>query len=318
MKRAFLSLFALVILAGCTSQMPIQPESNRGFSLSPKSYNQSDFLGFFEKVKGGYLSWAGDWFTLKDENGAHMVVNKLASQYDFTPITILNFYSQETDTLNRPFTSKNLADYKLSAIDFAQKNQPKYLGIGIEVNILAEILPQDFETYVTLYNEVYDAIKNVSPNTQVFPIFQLERMKGLKGGLFGGENDPTQSEWELVSRFKHDLVAFTTYPFLVYKNPSEIPLDYYADVDKRFSEPIAFVEVGWPGDMKIQGWESNSTEQAEFIKVFLNQTHDRNIEFAIWSFMYDQNYQKPFDTIGLFSKEGNQRPGYDLWSWNHV
>jgi len=29
-------------------------------------------------------------------------------------------------------------------------------------------------------------VKSVSPQTKVFTIFQLEQMKGLNGGLFGG------------------------------------------------------------------------------------------------------------------------------------
>ena len=51
----------------------------KGVSLSPKSYNSSDFTAFFEKAKqaGTIVSWAGDWNDLKNENGVAAMVASL-------------------------------------------------------------------------------------------------------------------------------------------------------------------------------------------------------------------------------------------------
>jgi hypothetical protein len=45
--------------------------------------------------------------------------------------------------------------------------------------------PEGYDEFVELFAEVYGAVKEASPETSVFTVFQLERMKGLWGGLFG-------------------------------------------------------------------------------------------------------------------------------------
>lgn len=129
----------------------------------------------------------------------------------------------------RPFDEATCRAYLDAAVAFARDCRPPYLGLGVEVNILAEKSPADFERFVRLHDEVYDAVKAVSPKTKVFTVFQLEKMKGLGGGLFGGTNDPARAQWRLLSRFARlDLAAFTTYPGLVFKAPGDVPADYYS------------------------------------------------------------------------------------------
>lgn len=148
-------------------------------------------------------------------------------------------------------------------------------------------------------------MKTASPNTQVFTVFQLEKMKGLSGGLFGGKSDPGQNEWSLLDRFaKADFFAFTTYPGLVYKDPSEISTNYYDEIRLHTSKRIAFSEIGW---------QSSETEQADFIRLFFTLTKSLEPEFRIWSFLYDQPTIVPFDSMGLFRPDGTPKPGWDTW-----
>ena len=212
----------------------------------------------------------------------------------------------------RPLTEENIESYKESAANFAQKYRPKYLGLGIEVNVLSEKSPPDFDKFVSLFNESYDAIKTVSPNTKIFTVFQLEKMKGLSGGLFGGVNDETKNEWPLLEKFqKSDIIAFTTYPSLIYKDPAEIPADYYLEIKNHTQKPIAFTEVGWPSGADILGWESSEEEQASFIQRFFELTKDLKPELAIWAFMYDQNTIEPFKTMGLINSKGTAKSAFE-------
>jgi hypothetical protein len=167
---------------------------------------------------------------------------------------------------------------------------------------------------VDLYAEVYDEVKAVSPNTNVFTNFQLEKMKGLRGGLFGGTNDPDKAQWFLLDRFKQDIVSFSTYPMLIYKSPSEIPSDYYDEkITAHTSKPIAFTEIGWHSDDDIPGWESSGTEQAEFIETFFTLTRNLDMPIAIWSFMFDQDIPDPFKHTGLIHNDGTAKPAWDAW-----
>ena len=94
---------------------------------------------------------------------------------------------------------------------------------------------------MNFYNDVYDAVKAESPQTKIFPNFQLEKMKPTKGRTLGEANDPSKSEWDLLDRFpKMDLAAFTTYPGLIYRSPSEIPADYYSEIQQHHHKTCCF------------------------------------------------------------------------------
>jgi hypothetical protein len=290
------------------------PGTLKGVSLSPKSFQSADFTDFFAKAKqaGSIVSWAGDWNELGNtNNGGPKVVTELSSTYDYTPLVEAQFFTQSSGQLLRPLDDATKASYKKSAADFAEKYKPEYLGLGIEVNILYEKSPADFDKFVQFYGEVYDAVKAKSPGTKVFTVFQLEKMKGLNGGLFGGTSN---AQWSLLDRFqKSDIIAFTTYPGLVYKEPSEIPQDYYSEIKTHTAKPIAFSEIGWHSAASPAGWESSETEQAEFVTTFFNRTKGLDEEFTIWSFLYDQNTIEPFNTMGLYGSNGNAKAAWSAW-----
>jgi len=324
MKKYILTItliLAILLLPACTEKADTtivsQGEPLKGVSLSPKSFQGDDFTGFFAKAKqaGSIVSWAGDWQELANlEKGGPTVVASLASTYEYTPIIQAQFFTQSTGKLLRPFDETTRQQYKDAAVNFAKKFKPTYLGIGIEVNILYEKSPADFDNFVSFYSEVYDAVKQASPDTKIFPTFQLEKMKGMSGGLFGGTNDPANAEWQLLDRFpKADLIAFTTYPGLVYETPAEIPADYYAETRTKTTKPIAFTEIGWHSAASPAGWESAEEEQAAFVTRFFELTKSLDAELFIWSFLYDQNTIEPFNTMGLISREGNEKTAFNIW-----
>jgi len=127
------------------------------------------------------------------------------------------------------------------------------------------------------------------------------------------EADEDKAQWSFIDKFKSDIVAFTTYPCLVYKDPSEIPEDYYTEINSYVSKPIAFTEIGWYSEDYPPGWESDEEEQAEFIKTFFTLTKDLNLEITIWSFMYDPDTIKPFDSMGLRNDDGTARLAWNAW-----
>lgn len=323
---AVLAIAGFLSLCGCakpegganvTQADLSQPTLLKGVSLSPKSFQPDDFKDFFSKAKeaGDMVSWAGDWNELGAQDGAPAVVSGLAGTYGYTPVIEAQFFSQKDGKLLRPLDAATRAQYKSAAADFAKKYRPRYMGLGIEVNMLYEKSPADFNDFAAFYSEVYDAIKAQSPGTNVFTIFQLEKMKGLHGGFFGGSNGGNTGEWELLDRFpKSDIVAFTTYPGLIYDDPSAIPRDYYAEIRAHTSKPVAFTEVGWHSAQSPPGWGSSETEQAGFIRIFFNSTKGVGEEFAIWSFLYDQSAEEPFNSMGLIQSDGTPKAAFAAWS----
>jgi hypothetical protein len=312
-----------IVIAGCAAKestpapapSPV-PEAHgplKGVSLSPRSFSQEDFTDFFTKAKqaGDIVAWYGDWLDLGKEPSAPHVVAELAPKYNLTPLVVVTLFDQQSEKLLRPLDETNKRLYKDSAVSFVSKYRPQYFGMGIESNLLYDVSPQDFDAFVAFYNEVYSAIKYVSPSTKVFTVFQLEKMKGLYGGLFGGP-ESVQPKWELIDRFSTDIVAFTTYPCLVFQSPSDIPDDYYSGIPNQVSKPIAFTEIGWYSSQHIPGWESSEAEQAEFVSRFFTLTNSLDAEFFIWSFLYDPVVSFPFSDMGLFSSKG-EKQAWDVW-----
>lgn len=319
-----LSVEILLYQTGCKQEETVTGNDGqttktlKGIGLSPRSFEPADFTDFFEKARqtGEVVMWAGDWIELsRTSGGGATVVAELASTYNYIPLIEAQFFTQSTGALLRPLDDSTKQLYKNSASAFAQKYKLKYLGLGIEVNTLYEKSPADFDAFAKFYSEVYDAVKATSPTTKIFTVFQLEKMKGLNGGLFGGTNDPSKAQWALLDRFsKSDIIVFTTYPGLIYKNPSEIPLDYYSEIKTRTTKPIAFTEIGWHSEASPIGWESSDTEQAEFVRTFFVRTEDLNKVLAIWSFMFDQNTIEPFRSMGLRRRtDGTAKPAWDEW-----
>jgi hypothetical protein len=310
-------VFLAILLASQISFIvKAEPTFDTGISLSPKSYQPSDFHEFFEKAKqaGDIISWAGDWDDLGAMDKAPEVIAELASTYGYVPLIEAQFFTQSTGQLLRPLNDTVKQSYKNSAIQFASRYKPKYLALGIEVNVLYERSPTDFEDFAGFYDEVYDAVKGVSQSTKVFTIFQLEMMKGLNGGLFGGENDPAKAQWFLLDRFpKSDIIAFTTYPSLIFKNSSEIPSDYYSEINAHTAKTIAFTEMGWHTAPTPIGWEGSEEKQADFVRLFFNYTENVNKEIAIWSFLYDQNVTMPFNSMGFIGTDGNPKLAWNVW-----
>ena len=319
-------LLMAVLAGGCIQNdnreqyQPAQSTTTlKGFSLSPKSFQQDDFTEFFETARlggGGIISWNGDWNELgtTGANGAPYVIAALSSKYGYTPLIELQLFSQDDGMLIRQLNETTRERYKESVVAFSKKCKPEYIAVGIEVNVLYEKSPEDFREFAGFYEEVYDAVKAESPNTKIFTVFQLEKMKGLNGGLFGGENNVSDSQWHILERFpKADIIAFTTYPGLVYKDPSEIPKEYYSEIRLHTSKPVAFTEVGWHSSARPIGWESNGPEQAEFVGRFFNLTHGLGAEFTVWSFLYDQDVQEPFNSMGLRFANGTMKQAWDAW-----
>lgn len=310
----------MFLLVGCGKQGTTTAVSVflKGVTLTPKSFSSADFSDFFVKAKqaGSLVAWAGDWHELSTTNeGSAGVVAGLASAYGYTPVIELQFFTQSTGKLLRPLDASNEAAYRDNAAAFAKKYKPPYLGLGIEVNVLYEKAPADFAEFVNFFSQVYDAVKAQSPSTKVFTVFQLEKMKGLSGGLFGGVNDTTKNEWALLGQFpKTDLIALTTYPGLIYKSPSEIPSDYYSEITSHTTKELVFTEIGWHSAATPEGWESSETEQAVFVGQFFNLSKNMSKTFAIWSFLFDQNTSPvPFNSMGFFSAAGLTKEAWTTW-----
>jgi hypothetical protein len=264
------------------------------------------------------LRWAGDWAEIGNPNGGINTVAALKDQFEYEPVYEVNVFKQGPTELLRPLTGEQADEYVRLAREFVEREQPEYFGIGIEINILYEEMPAEFDKLVALFDRAATAIKEVSPDTQVYTTFQLERMYGLNGGLWGGTDDPSKATWDLIGLFpRADLFAFTTYPTLNYRSPADVPDTYYTDILAHVGgKPVAFTEIGWPAEMDITGWESDDAEQAEFVTRLFDLVGPLDPSLLMWSFMFDFSaltLPAPFQSMAFMCGDNTERPAFAAW-----
>jgi hypothetical protein len=279
-----------------------------GFSLSPGGYDEVGFNEFFEKASdlGSLVAWVGAWEDL--EQGGTLV-HELSEQHGYVPVVVTGFPTDD----GRRVLPEDTGVILETLSDWLTEHPVPYLGFGVEINsFLWEEAPEDFERFVELFPEIVATVHRVSPETVVFPGFQLERLRGYKSGLFGGVD--TQPEWNLIGRFPDaDAIGFTTYPGLIFAKPSEIPDDYYTEILEHTNKPVVFTEVGWQAGGDFGEWSGTPEKQANFVRGRIGEIAE-SANMVIWSFLWDQDAgPAPFATMGLVDGSGEDRPALADW-----
>lgn len=193
--------------------------------------------------------------------------------------------------------------------------KPDYLAIGVEINMLAERNPQQFEAFVSLYQEAYDAAKHNNAKTKVFPTFQLEDLEGS----FGDIHPP---HWEIVDRFRGrmDVLAISTYPFLSgVRSAGEIREDYYSQLKARWDGEIVISETGY-ASAPVDGHVTVGTEedQQAYLNRLLQESDKLGFSMVVWFAALDPSFASSgassvFKDIGLRRSDGANKLAWATW-----
>jgi hypothetical protein len=200
--------------------------------------------------------------------------------------------------------------YKQAALDVVRASRPLYLSLGNEVNRWYERYgnaaddPNGFQHYVSLYEEVYDAVKRLSPQTRVFCVFAREMVA-----------ESREADMDVLGMFppeKMDLLVITSYPYAVQRinRPSDIPDDYYSRLLELVpGKPFGFSELGWPSLNAFGGQGA----QADFIgQVVGRLTREQGVDLHMvgWAWLHDL---EGGDAVGLIRRDGTAKLAYDAW-----
>jgi hypothetical protein len=210
--------------------------------------------------------------------------------------------------------------YRQAALDVVRAAKPKYFSLGNEVNRWYERYgaqagdANGFQNWVSLYNEVYDAVKALSPQTKVFCTFAREMVDELR-----------EADLQVLTMFdssKLDLLVFTSYPYSVRKDsngavlakpfnrPTDIPDDYYSRALAYIpGKALGFSEIAWTSADFYGGEEA----QADFLTQVagrLTTGQGANLELLGWCWIYDLSPDQP---VGLIRPDGTEKAAYGVW-----
>jgi hypothetical protein len=200
--------------------------------------------------------------------------------------------------------------YKQAALDIVRAARPLYFSIGNEVNRWYEhhgaesSNPDGFQHYVSLYNEIYDAVKEISPYTNVYCIFARE--------IVAENREADLGVLKMFNPARMDLLVFTTYPYAVssINRVDDIRGSYYAEaLEYMPGKPFGITEAGWAALEPFGGEQG----QADFIdKLAGDLTVGQRINLQLlgwpWLSALDEN-----DYVALVKRDGTPRPALNTW-----
>ncbi|MCX7678921.1 MAG: hypothetical protein N2316_06855 [Spirochaetes bacterium] len=242
-------------------------------------------------------------------------VQKLIRNNKMFPIIHLSFIGNSFTLVTPPglenATLSNIQwqeAYRKAAIDVVRTSKPLYLSIGNEVNRWYEKFGLEGENgfihFIRLYESIYDEIKKICPEIQIFCTFAREIV---------AEN--REASLEVLTYFnpnKMDILVFTSYPYAVkgINSPSKIRNSYYREAANYLpGKPFGFSEIAWSSHSYFGG----ESEQSNFLVQVLGRlTKEQGIvvQFLGWCWLHDIDES---DTVGLLKIDGTARIIYNTW-----
>jgi hypothetical protein len=200
---------------------------------------------------------------------------------------------------------------------------PDYLGLAAETNLVRAIAPRPvYDAVVRMTNDAAADIRRQRP-ASALPLYvsvQVETAWGglLKQGAFVGI-DQDMRDFPFVN-----VIGLSSYPYLGgFKDPGQIPLDYYNRVRGSRSLPVMVVEGGWPS-ASVRGVFSSSPEmQARYI-ARQSELLDAAKAIGVFQLSFTDldlgSFPKPlpailplFATLGLVDSDLSPKPALAIW-----
>jgi hypothetical protein len=132
--------------------------------------------------------------------------------------------------------------YRQYIVALADAVRPAYLGLAAETNLVRAIAPRPiYDALVTMTNAAVADLRaaNITPLPSLYISVQVEVAWGSGGAAFvGAEQDFRDFPFMQA-------VGLSSYPYFVYPDPENVPVEYYARVVGDRTIPALVVEGGW-------------------------------------------------------------------------
>lgn len=310
-----------------------------GYAYSPFGHpenfaNTASFLEETQMMTNPSLMIAGPWRTSLQTSGqvpsSFIDFFNFSKSYCFRPVYATGFRTSTDLLLDHPNNTSNISwtneftknAYKNMVLSFALQTQPPYFFVDSENDFYFKDNPNDFTQWVAFYEDLYDEIKNVSPQTKIGVSFQFEHISGK--GILNGWN---LAQWQAMQAYnpsKVDIWGFTVYPFFANVNVSQIQNNY---LDELFAmandKPVAIVETGWPAESYADfptPWTSSEAQQDLYVDKLFELIEGKNVEILQWLYLYPLvdtcdgcDTWKTFGSISLKNQNGFERPAFAKW-----
>lgn len=163
-----------------------------------------------------------------------------------------------TDGLNRAAESPELVElgrsitepvvqqvYRAYAVALAQLVQPEYLGLAAETNLIRMTAPTSlYDALRQMVNAAAADLDAIGSSAIKFVSVQVDAAWGhlLHNGTYQGV-EADFNDFPFVQA-----LGLSSYPYFVFAQPEDVPLDYYTRLLNGRPLPVMVVEGGWPSE----------------------------------------------------------------------
>ena len=231
------------------------------------------------------------------------------------------------------FANPNVrAAYKNYTLWVVREFHPRYLGLASEINTYMDAYPDDAQNFISLYNEIYGAVKSEAPETQIFVSFQWDDLNNMFPQPEEGNRQKLSPNWDQIEAFEPnlDLWVISSYPYFVFPSGAEIPADYYSRLLTRTSKRVAVAEGGYTS-VSFGSVTATPADQVAYLNAIHDQLGSR-LRFWVYLLLNDfdlESYGKVFkeqgssdadiqslamfSTLGLREWDGTPKPALEVW-----
>jgi hypothetical protein len=200
---------------------------------------------------------------------------------------------------------------------------PDYLGLAAETNLVRAIAPRPvYAAIVRMTSDAAGDVRRLHP-AATLPLYVSVQVETAWGKL-GLPTPFVGIEQDLRDFPFVNVLGLSSYPYLGgFKDPEQIPLDYYSRVKGSRALPTMVVEGGWPSASVPGAFSSSGQMQARYITCqsqLLDQVNAIGVFQLSFADLDLASFQKPvptilplFATLGLVDAGLRPKPALDTW-----
>ena len=145
----------------------------------------------------------------------------------------------------------------------AQKIQPAYLGLAAETNLIRGAAPAT--VYAAVVQMANAAAADVRAILQPRPLLYASVQADEGWGRLLHNNAYQGVETDFRDFPFMEALALSSYPYFVFGDPNDIPLDYYTRLTNGRTLPVLVVEGGWTSGA-VGSVQSSPATQARYLR----------------------------------------------------
>jgi hypothetical protein len=310
-----------------------------GFSAIPPRASESDLLAalamWTQRGDAAIMHISPPWAALLAGTSATAAVNAnelpLANYYRAKNLELVVMVDA-TDGLNRAAEAPELVQlgrsisepavqlvYRQFVLALSSIIHPDYLGLAAETNLIRLVAPASlYASLVQMVNVAANDLQLTASASTRFVSVQVDAAWGR-----AGQNNVYQGVERDFADFPFtQALGLSSYPYFVFADPEEIPLDYYSRLPNGRTLPVMVVEGGWTSGT-AGAIVSSPEEQARYIRrqaLMLDSARAKAVFQLTFTDLDTESLNLPpgsilplFATLGLVDTELRPKLALSVW-----